>query len=230
VADFASPPKLENGNFDREQVKELYLQSKHLEWTDFARSRGWNPQVTRTAFPIRSWKNTKKRILAKQHAEEFESLSFDQIALWKKEVIRTMRYYPESIENVKFLADVKINSMLREIQLAQRENRPPVVNLGDLEKCSVILSRCVQDKHKALLLNQISLKIAQEPMLNPSQGAITGDEKMVGFTAELAGTNRSISELAAEVAKYYDRPTPDEIQRDVSPPAAPGDDEYEDET
>ena len=230
---FNTVPRNADGSFDKIAVRDLYMQSRHLDWTEFARSKGWDPQGSRGPFPVRSWKNSKKRLLAKQHAEEFESLTYDDVALWKKEVIRTMREYPASIEKIKFLADYEVDRMMREVAEARSAGKKvPPLDLDRLDKCSQIQSRCVQDKHKALLLNTVSLQLARDPMITGSQGGTADgqEEKLIGFSPESLGTSHSLQDITAAMAKYYDRPQEDPIEVTPTPqPVNTPETDFEDE-
>lgn len=216
----AEPPRNENGGFDKEKIEEMFFQSDTLSWTQFCYSQGWDPFALRGKLPSGSWVKKKKKLVWAEHAEAFESFSFDHIQVWKRDVLYTMRYYPKAIDKLKDITDIAINDLIRDYN-AQSGKKKKIDSVR-LERLSRTVIMLQEAKYRSLLIDNITIQNAQDPdgfdeetkknkLSGKTQQQIEKDEVNERFTFEIAGSENMTKDqledfMREQREKYMDPP------------------------
>lgn len=214
-----------------EQIKQIYMASKHLEWIPFALSMNWDPTTTREQYPTAAWISEKKTKLAQHQAEEIAELVFDHRSRWHRDVLKTLRDYPEASDALLGVIKAReneligmINHDMEEKRLAAQEGREPVlkftkVKTNELVALSIALKNVTETKHKSLLINDWSVKVAEQ-FTDPTQFERSETKmKDTGWKLEvIGGENITAAQMQEFLGKWYDKPqrqvehTPSELE------------------
>lgn len=202
-----------------DQAKQIYMSSKHISWSDFAESMGWDAHSTQDKFKSGEWVSQKKEELAKKQAEQIGTLLFDHRSRWHKNVLQTLRDYPDAVDRCMAIVMAReneiieyINHDIKEKKDAEKQNREPnlkfkKVKTGEITSLAMALKTIVETKHKSLLINDWSVKVAEQ-FTDPQQWD-QEDFKMkdTGWTIEVMGAEKmKTKELKEFVNSYYDQP------------------------
>lgn len=224
-----------------EQVKQIYMASKNIEWIPFAKSMQWDPVSTRAKYQVTEWIQQKKLALAQEQAENISELIFGHRSRWHHDVLKTLRDYPEVADATLGIIKHRANEMIGQINYdieekakAAQENRDPVykfksVKTSELVALSMAIKTVTETKHKSLLINDWSVKVAEQ-FTDPAQFERNESQmKDTGWTLEvIGGENLTSQQLEEMLGKYYDKPMNRQIV-DVqpTPPPIEGDDNAE---
>lgn len=224
-----------------EQVKQIYMASANLEWIPFAKSMGWDPNSTREQYPVAEWIYQKKQALAREQSEQISELIFDHRSRWHRDVLKTLRDYPEANDAVLGVLKTRINDMIQiinedeneKVLAAQRgekyDPRFRKVKTSELLALSAAVKTITESKQRSLLIHDWSVKVAEQ-FTDPKQfEAEENKMKDVGWKIEvIGGENITSKEMQELMAKYYDKPnqlhSPEEIV--PPPPEMPPEEEF----
>lgn len=214
-----------------EMVKQLYMASGHLEWIPFAQSMKWDPTTTRDQFPVADWIHQKKEQLARTQAEQISELVFDHRSRWHREVLKTLRDYPEAVDAALGIIKHReneliamINSDMEEKQRAQIEGREPhlkfpKVKTSELLALATAVKVATEAKHKSLLINDWSVKVAEQ-FTDPKQ--FEREEEKLKDTEwkieVIGGENLTTAQMQEFIGRYYDKPRNLHTQEEIAPP------------
>lgn len=214
-----------------ETVKQLFMASPHLEWIPFADSMNWDAGTTRDLYPVSEWIAQKKDQLARRQSEQIAELLFDHRSRWHRDVLKTLRDYPEAADAMLGIIKHReneligmINHDMEEKSAAKVEGRAPnlkfsKVKTSELLSLSAALKVAVETKHKSLLINDWSVRVAEQ-FTDPKQFE-REEHKMkdTGWKLEvIGGENLTVPQMQQLLGQYYDNPTQTHTVKDVAPP------------
>jgi len=134
------PPKLEDGSYDRDLVKQMFMDSPFIDWTRFAESQGWDAHFTRRQFAVQAWQKEKKLITAENQADKLAALLFDRRYAWHADVLQTIEDFPKFADQMKMIINARMSQMGSEykeyvelLKLRPEVNSDPIKK-KDLEK------------------------------------------------------------------------------------------------
>lgn len=225
-----------------DQVKQLYMRSPHIEWISFANHMKWDNVSSRNSYPVADWVQEKKHILAREQAEQIAELIFDHRSRWHRDVLKTLREYPEANDAMLGILKKRLNDMIQiinedeqnKIEAAKKgEAYSPEfrkIKTGDLLALTAAIKTVTESKHKSLLINDWSVKVAEQ-FTDPNQFEIDETKlKDTNWTIEvIGGENLTANQMQKFLGDYYDRPMQHHAPQDVGPVEEPPDDLVEDE-
>lgn len=217
-----------------EQMRQLYMASEHIEWTPFAKSRGWHSLDSRHGRPIDEWIQEKRTIIAREQAETIAEAVFSHRSRWHADVLKTLKEYPEANDAMlgilkRRLNDIidKINSDVEAKTVAMQGSGKYMsqfeqIKTGELMALAAAIKICTESKHKSLMISDWSFKVA-ETFADPRQFQNSDDKlKSVEWKIEvMGGENLSAQKMQAFLGQWYDRPqmphTSEEIENAPKP-------------
>lgn len=188
------PPKLPDGNVDKEKVRQMFLASNHVEWKPFVEAFGWDIIQSYNYFPVKEWTDEKKRILASRQAEEISNQLFSYKSGWHKEVLKTLKVYPSANDAMLAIIQTRQNQMIGMIErdkqamaLHQETVKkvpnvqhplPPMeftgVKSSEIFQLALALKTVTASKYGSLLLNRWSVRDAED--FSTPQGALENSD------------------------------------------------------
>lgn len=106
----SEPPKdRQNGGYDREAIKAMFMASKYLDWTRFAEELGWDALLVRRELPVRTWQKEKRDFIAARHMDILSATIFERKFWWTNEIIKTLDTYPKAIDQALGMLQAKMN-------------------------------------------------------------------------------------------------------------------------
>lgn len=211
-----------------EAIRQLYMASHFIEWTPFAASMGWKSLDSRNGLPIDQWIQDKRDVFAREQAETIAEAVFHHRSRWHQDVLKTLKEYPEANDAMLGILKKRLNDIIATINDDQRSqviaaqtggqyvSEFKKIKNGDLLALSAAIKVCTESKHKALMINEWSFKVA-ESFSDPKQFAreserVADTEWKVSVIGGEAITNRQMQEF---LGAYYDKPaiphTPEEV-------------------
>lgn len=214
-----------------ETVKQLFMASPHLEWIPFADSMNWDAGTTRDLYPVSDWISQKKDQLARRQSEQIAELLFDHRSRWHRDVLKTLRDYPEAADAMLGIIKHReneligmINHDMEEKSLAQVEGRQAnlrfsKVKTSELLSLSAALKVAVETKHKSLLISDWSVRVAEQ-FTDPKQFEREENKmKDTGWKLEvIGGENLTVPQMQQLLGQYYDSPSHIHTPQEVAPP------------
>lgn len=202
-----------------ETIKQLYMASSHIEWTPFAKSMGWNSLTSRSGLPIEIWIKEKKDIFAREQAETIAEAVFEHRGKWHADVLKTMREYPEANDAMLGILKKRLNDIIGDINhdeqaRAQAQITGVEINskfaktkTSELLALATAIKVATESKHKSLLINDWSFKVA-ETFSDPEQFKVQDDAaKKQEWTVSIrGGENLNSKQLQKFIGDYYDKP------------------------
>lgn len=210
----------------KEQIKAIYMASKHLEWTPFAQSMGWDAVRSRQEYPSQTWIQEKKTILALQQSEQIAEMVWDHRGQWHRDVLNTLKDLPQANDAMLGILKHRMNEMIQTINedaqnkvLHARSGSPDPfrsefskIKTNELVALSTAISIVTQSKHRSLLIDQWNVKTA-ETFTDPAQFE-REDQKLADndWTIEVIG-NQKMDNVDIErlMHKYYDQKPPRDL-------------------
>lgn len=203
-------PKTEHGSVDKEKVREMFDASEFVEWTPFARSLGWDPIGTRNDFPVNLWITEKKKRLALESTEELSNILWFHRDRWQREVMKTLRDYPESAEFLHGLIRKKA-AFLKQKMDQDLES----VKTAELAQLATALNICREAHQRSLLIQDWDVKVAEEQVAHGNEAS--GVHERTGYKITIKGfgevTPRDIEDLKL---RYHD-PEPETPLQESAP-------------
>lgn len=215
-----------------DQIRQLYMASKFVEWTPFAESMGWPTLDSRHGLPIGDWIKEKRDIIAREQAERVAEAVFAHRSRWHTDVLKTLKEYPEANDAMLGLLKRRLNDMIRTVNddekgqaLSMQTGHPyepkfAKVKNGELMALAAAIKVCTESKHRSLLINDWSFKVA-ETFSDPRQFGTT-EEKIADMEWKvelIGGENLSHGQLTDFLGRYYDRPVLPHTAAEVAPVA-----------
>ena len=212
----------------KDQVEAIFLASKHTEWTPFAQSMGWDPARSRTDYPSALWIQKKKQILAIQQAEHIAEQLWDHRGQWHRDVLKTLKEMPEANDAMLGIVKHRLNNIIGLInedkqnkvlsaQTGQQfEEKFQKVTSQEIAVLAGALKTITEAKHKSVMLDNWSMKVAEE-FTDPGQFQAAEDKAADNeWTVEiLGGEKMSMSNMESFMARYYDQKTPKELLKEA---------------
>ncbi len=217
-----------NATPSSDQIRQLYMASPHIEWTPFAVSMGWKSLDSRHGLPIDEWIQQKRDVFAREQAETIAEAVFHHRSRWHQDVLKTLREYPEANDAMLGILKKRLNDIIATINDDARgavmaaqsgaafRSQFQAIKTGELLALAASIKVCTESKHKALMINEWSFKVA-ESFADPKQFARESDRVADSeWKLEVIGgeaiTNRQMQEF---LGNYYDKPaiphTPEEV-------------------
>lgn len=208
-----------------EQMKQLYMASSHLEWGPFARSMGWEQDLAeqlKVKYSAWDWIAKKKEILAREQAEQIAELVFDHKSRWHRDVLKTLKDYPEANDAVLAIIKRRINDIVRVIR--DDENRGLGPN-GDFKKVQTrellalasAMKTVTESKHKSLMIDNWNIQVADK--FSEPVEKIEDELLATNWRIEVIGGEKLDSKQMQEfLGRYYDKPKlhqPEELLKDI---------------
>lgn len=208
-----------------EQMKQLYMASSHLEWGTFARSMGWNAETAEqlnSHYDAWEWVTKKKEILAREQAEQIAELVFDHKSRWHRDVLKTLKDYPEANDAVLAIIKRRINDIVRVIR--EDESRGAGAN-GEFKKVQTkellalasAMKTVTEAKHKSLMIDNWNIQIADK-FSEPIE-RLESDLTPTSWKIEVIGGEKLDTKQMQEfMSRYYDKPqlhSPDELLKEA---------------
>lgn len=201
--------------YDKEEVHRMYLSSQYLEFAEFARSQGWNATASQN-YPVRSWVQEKRRILARREGETLAQTIFEHKGAWHTQVLKTLRDYPALVDNMAMILIAKQNHYIEMIKRDKevrnaRDREISKVKAGDLFALTSAIKMCTEAKHKSLMMDDWSVQIAER--LASSRAAEEQDQNTIEVNPEepwaltlKCGETMTKKDLQEAVMQWYDPP------------------------
>lgn len=238
------PPKLPDGNIDKEKVRQLFLASGHVEWKPFCEGYGWDVIQSYHTFPVKEWTAEKKHILASRQAEEISNQLFSYKSGWHKEVLKTLKIYPSANDAMLAIIQTRQNQMIGMIERDKQkmtlhqetvakvphvEHPLPqfefsTVKSSEIFQLALALKTVTSSKYGSLLLNRWSVKDAED--FSTPQGALENSDAGQAredrdWTLQLTGgENITKKEMEGFMQTFLDPPTR-QIEMSPTPPEEP---------
>lgn len=202
----------------KEQVEAVFMASKHVEWTPFAQSMGWDPIRSRTEYPSAIWIQKKKQILAIQQAESIAEMVWDHRGRWHKDVLNALNELPRANETMLGILKHRMNELIQTINEDVQQKRMAAQTGGiykssfakiptnELVALATGLSIVTQAHQKSLLIDQWSVKVA-ETFTDPKQFE-TAEQKAADtdWTISIIGGEKmNLSNIESLMHQYYDQ-------------------------
>lgn len=210
-------PKDEKGRIDKEKVRQMYMDSNHIEWIYFAEEQGWNPARSRSDYPVATWTEEKRKRLELEVRERINEAIFVHGGKYHLDVLKTLSEYPALCDRVKNLFERK----LEQIESMPPEQWQQEVTPKLLQQLSITARTLTDAKYRSMLVDKWSFDIArQQASENSDKSTTSNQEDAEGqlWVTEIMGENGQTKLLTSkeigELAKfYYDPP-----QRNVNDP------------
>jgi hypothetical protein len=188
-----------------ETAREMFMQSDHVDWPSFAKSNGWPVQQTTRAYPVGDWTKEKKQVIGSEQAEALAGMIFKSKTRWHESVLQTLEEYPQTHDALHTILKHRINTMLGKIRRDEMARAQGVVGhmsefeqvkTSEILKVSMALKMITESKHKALMINNWSFRLA--------------DHQTEQFENELADTNSQVWQVEI-IGKQYNTKTAKEL-------------------
>lgn len=213
-------------------IKQLYMKSSSIEWSTFAKSMGWNSLDSRHGMPVSDWIEEKRNIIAREEAEKIAEAVFQHKSRWHSDVLKTLKEYPEANDAMLGILKKRLNDIIGTINIDNQrgalakqtgENYQPEfekIKTNDLMSLAAAIKICTESKHKALMINDWSFKVA-ESYSDPKQFGTT-EQKIANMewkVTVMGGENLTSAQMQKFLGDYYDKPmlphTADEVEAKV---------------
>lgn len=180
---------------DADELKIRYMRSPLMLWDKFAESEGI-PKVARQKFPIATWQDEKKRIIAQKEGESLAAAIFDRRFKWHKDVIHTLNEYPKLCDQVTNLLIDQINH-IKTVNVEKRD-------VNQIVSLSYAAKGVTEAKYKSLLIDKWNVKDAEDDS-KPEEREV--DELTKGFHMKIKGKGEvSAKDIENMMAEYLDKP------------------------
>lgn len=217
-------PKRPDGSVDVEEVRRLFMESGHKSWRPFANSMGWEYTQSRHRFPVNDWIREKLRKIHQEHLEEYAGQIFEVQEKIARDVMKSIRDYPEGIDRIKQLVDWKVAAYTNMIALEQQKGIKPQdsvlhdkITTMELDRLSTAISRLTEAKYKSLMLHDFRISAemdkADTKLAEGSQASIESQQGLIVWKIK-GGDNLTEKDYQNLWNEYMDRKV--EV-KDVSP-------------
>jgi len=219
-------PDARHGNIDKDKMRELYMLSKHLEWTPFAKSINIDPVRSRSEFPFKGWVKEKKNKLLLETAETMSESLFNLSAEWQGQIVKTLKEYPESADMMMKLINEKMNSIVEGIQSDKKNgnrNNFDKVWPASLNQLAGAMKQVVETKMKLLMIDKWSISAAQQGVQKTIEDSDTSTENQNDWTITIkGGQDFTGKEFENMMTQWVDRKP--EIELEPGPNEVPHED------
>lgn len=157
-------PRKDNGALDKDLVKQWFMESPFTSWKEFAVSKDWPIATSKAIYPTISWVREKMKL---KHLEQMEELSHQIMELKTtigRDIAKTLKEYPKTIDHLKEVIDWKIAQIKGKIHKEMKSGVTPEdskvqLSVTDVVRLASAMSMITDAKHKSLLLNKFSLDV-----------------------------------------------------------------------
>jgi hypothetical protein len=203
-----------------ETIKQIFMKSSNLEWIPFAKSMKWDPVESRAQYPeCTQWIEEKKQILAREQAEHIAELVFDHRSNWHRNVLKTLREYPEANDAILGIIKKRINGIIKTINADDEgaiiaaqsgipyEEKFAKVKTSELLSLAAAMKVVTESKHRSLLISDWSVKVAEQ-FTDPKQFEQNAEKlKDTAWTIQVMGAeNLTSGDMQNFLSKWYDKP------------------------
>jgi hypothetical protein len=140
---------------DKPDVKSLFMASPYIEWTKFAESLGWNPQRSRSDYPVSTWVDEKKKVLAQARAKKLAGMLLSHDFRLHKQVLSTLRRYPSAIDKL-------FNVINKRVANLAADGSVDGMSTKELLKLTQALKHVTEAKYNSLLIDRWSFELADK--------------------------------------------------------------------
>lgn len=208
-------------SISEEQVKQLFMQSKHIAWAPFAKSMGW-PVDDRRRYPeFQDWAREKREMIARNQSEEIAESLFSHRPRWHSDVLNTLKEYPEVCDHMMMLLKKRLNDA---VTLIKEDNKERVQHVqskskkafkpsfdkefdnSELLKLASAIKVITESKHKALMIDKWNLSEA-EKFTDPEQFEAPNHEDQTWKVLLNDGREVGLDEMRDIVKPWYDVPS-----------------------
>lgn len=235
MANKAPIPKRADGTYDTDTVKAVFMASPIIDWTRFAEEQGWNPNRTRSDFPVKAWQEEKKRIIAENQGDILAAMIFERKYSWSQDVMRTLDRYPKVVDNVTGILEAKIAD-IGEMYVDYRKKKDagqlndPARRLEPWEKLKIsevnalghTILALIAAKQKSNMLDKflaIRMQVADED-LRPPDPTAQETTSGIGFTFE-GKKELTPNDLQDWFDNFFDKPMVQDPSAAPQVPAPP---------
>lgn len=198
-----------------------FMASPHIEWTKFADSVGIDSARSRPNYPVATWQDEKRKVIAMREAETLAQMLFDRRFKWHKDVLKTLNDYPESNDIMHQLIKLKMQEyaqIARDDQDKKPEFAEETLKNGKVRKVKIrrtykdvttaelsmlaqALKGVTEAKYKSLLLNDWNVKMASTEAERDTEKDVTG----AGLQVTVDGKEMGLKEIESMVSRYYEQ-------------------------
>lgn len=212
-------PRTPDNKIDQEAVKKEFMESKHFSWTAFCKEKNWPIHQTLNDVPGATWVEEKKKEFADTQGELLAEAMFTQRFNYNRQVIETLKTYPQDHDRIRNILLYAVMQMERDIkddieaekaqgrrlELKERKFKQKPFDLISLAGA---LAKLTESKYKSLLMNDWSLRMADE--FDPTKTKEKAMEKNEGFDIQLIGGNKlTEQQIKGYLEQYLDKPIKD---------------------
>lgn len=204
---------------DKETARRLYFESRHVSWVDFASEQGWDIHGSRLKYPVANWAAEKRQKIAEAHVEDVKASVFEHRITYRKDVLRTLRDYPETNDAIHQLIRRKVADITREVAESKtgkkvvldkkgKQVEVDILDSEELVKLALAMKTITESKHRSLLLSDVVARVAEQAPPTVETGEEEGeDAASQGFRLEVMGMGEvSLRDLQRLQLEYVDRP------------------------
>lgn len=205
---------------ETDEVKIKYMASAHVDWYKFCEEVGLDPS-NRNHYPYLHWRDEKRKILAQKQAEELSEMLFDRRFRWHKDVVKTLRDYPETSDIAHQLIRARLQTIVQ--SLNDDIKKKPVFETNEktgkktkvrqtfadttsteLYTLASAIKQVTESKHRSLLLGDWSAKLAEAETQRESEKDVS---EAPGITIEVIGKEGGLApeDIEQMVRTYIDQ-------------------------
>lgn len=196
------------------------MSSDSIEWTPFAESMGWKPASSRVGLPVEEWIRQKREVFAKEQAERISEAVFKHRGRWHSDVLKTLQEYPEANDAMLGILKKRLNDIIstinedeqRKLEAKQRGFDSPVSNFKAIKSSELLalaaaIKVATESKHKSLMINDWSFKVA-ETFSDPAQFKADDEQiKNAEWNVKIIGGDQLNSkQMQKFLGDWYDKP------------------------
>ncbi len=210
---FAPFPLNKDGTINRKLLRELFFNSKHIEWVAFCREFNFDPAGNKQINTTKLIEN-KKKLIQERKAGELKELIEAHKLDWHKDVLQTLKDYPALADMGQQVLRYYWGEVANAIKYQkEKESRKEELKKGErfydywspsrIAALAIATKTLTEAKHKSLLLDQWHIQKAQDQL--QSADPETAQQQALAF--EIIGAdNMSKEQMYQYLSQYYDRP------------------------
>jgi hypothetical protein len=191
--------------YDQTAIREAYDKSDILDWRSFANSVGLDVDRTTHQLPTRKWVQEKRARIHEIQAESLMDELFDYKSVWHKEVIKTLRTYPQGADLAYKVATRLLLKLDKQIESNTYDEEYISLNVKNAVSA---LKMAVETKHKTLLLNQWEIKRVEDEFKQTD--ALPTSENFEWKMELVGGEKLTSKQMQRLIDQYIDKPSKEE--------------------
>lgn len=201
MANWTPLPKTETGRVDKKKIRELYDASEFVEWSSFARSKGYCLKTCYQRLKPIEWVNEKKQRIISAARDQISDFTLCHKGRWIDQIKSTLEQYPMVVD--------AIMSMVAQV-LKERQNLKTTMSAKEISQLASTVKACVETKKSLLFLNQITVDVTNTIPKETSEEAKEHEWKLT-----VRGTEgMTVHEITKLAFSYLDKPKTEEQAED----------------